>query len=46
MDRVGQASMQVPQAKQSGNVRSRFRMAPMTVEGQEVAHCSQAMQVS
>ena len=43
---VGQTSMQVPHAKQSGIIRSRLNMAPITVDGQALAHDSQAMQVS
>jgi len=46
IDFVGQMAMQLPQAKQSGITRSRFRIAPMTVEGQAFSQARQAMQVS
>jgi hypothetical protein len=43
---VGHVVMHVAHAKQSGIMRSRLRMAPITVEGQALAHASQAMHVS
>ena len=43
---VGQTSMQLAQAKQSGITLSRLRIAFMTVDGQALEHASQAMQVS
>ena len=45
MDFVGQASIQVPQAKQSGMVLSRFRIAPITVEGHAFSQERHPMQV-
>ena len=46
IDWVGQVSMQVLHAKQSGVTCSCFRMAFITVQGQALAHASQAIQVS
>ena len=43
IERVGQASIQVAQAKQSGMIQSYFRMAPMPVEGHPCAHVPEAM---
>jgi len=45
MDFVGQASMQVPQAKQSGMVLSRFRIASITVDGHAFSQERHPMQV-
>ena len=43
---VGQTSMQLPQAKQSGIILSCFRIAPITVEGQAFSQDRQPMHVS
>lgn len=46
IDFVGQTSMQLAQAKQSGRTWSLLRIAPITVEGQAFSQAPQAMQVS
>jgi hypothetical protein len=46
MESVGQTSMQLAQAKQSGIMFSRFRMAFMTVDGHALVHASHEMHVS
>ena len=43
---VGQTSIQLPQAKQSGIILSCFRIAPITVDGQAFSQDRQPMHVS